>query len=163
MSHIKRTRAKSARTNVRGFTFLELILVLLIIGVAVALVAPTIGSRLKSGDIRRTAVQLRAAMELLRVGAVRRGQEEVLVVAPRDNAYWREGGGETIEVPPESGILSARGQWVRDDGEVEFRFYPDGTNSGGAVRIEQRRGGAVTAYVLWLDPLLGTATIWRDE
>ncbi|MBI3301512.1 MAG: prepilin-type N-terminal cleavage/methylation domain-containing protein, partial [Deltaproteobacteria bacterium] len=155
--------AKPACVNARGFTFLELILVLLIIGVAAALVGPAIGSRLRSGDPRRTAVQLRAAMELLRVGAVRQGEETVLIVAPHDNMYWREPGGETIKVPPEGGVLSARGRLVGEEGQVEFRFYPDGTNSGGEVRIEQRRGVAMTTYVLYLDPLLGTATIWRDE
>lgn len=156
-------RSSSMHSDVHGFTFLELILVLLIIGVAAAIVGPAIGSRLKSGDPRRTAVQLRAALELMRVGAVRQGQETVLVVAPRTNSYWRENGGGTVEVPPEAGELSARGRWVREEGEVEFRFYPDGTNSGGEVWIEQRRGGARIAYVLFLDPLLGTATIWRDE
>lgn len=150
-------------TDIRGFTFLELILVLLIVGVAMALVVPTIGSRLQQGDIRRTALQLRATMALMRVGAVRQGQEMVLVVDPNANAYWREPGSEFVSVPPDSGILSARGQWTRDEGAVEFRFYPDGTNSGGAVRIEKRQGVALSAYVLFLDPLLGTTTIQRDD
>lgn len=150
-------------TDMRGFTFLEMILVLLIISVATALVVPTIGSRLQQGDIRRTAVQLRATMALMRVGAVRQGQEMVLVVDPGANAYWREPGSESITVPPESGILSARGQWVREEGGVEFHFYPDGTNSGGAVRVEKRQGVALTAYTLFLDPLLGTATIQRND
>jgi general secretion pathway protein H len=158
-----RTQMKPARTLVRGFTLLELILVLLIISVALAVVGPAIGSRLKSGDIRRTAVQLRATMELMRVWAVRRGEEEVLIVAPRTNSYWNARGGETVELPPESGELSARGQWVHEEGQVEFHFYPDGTNSGGEVQIEKRQGVAVTAYVVHLDSLLGTATIWRDE
>lgn len=136
---------------------------LLIISVALAVVGPTIGSRLKSGDARRTAVQLRATMGLMRVWAVRRGEEEVLIVAPRTNSYWNARSGETVELPPESGELSARGQWVHEEGQTEFHFYPDGTNSGGEVQIEKRQGVAVTTYVVHLDPLLGTATIWRDE
>ncbi|MGH7961745.1 MAG: prepilin-type N-terminal cleavage/methylation domain-containing protein [Candidatus Binatia bacterium] len=156
-------RIEVVDTDTHGFTFLELILVLLIITIASALVVPTIGSRLNRGDLRSTAVQLRATMALMRVGAVRQGQEMVLVVDPHANTYWHEPGSESVTVPPESGILSARGQWVRDEGEVEFHFYPDGTNSGGAVRIEQRQGVALTAYVLFLDPLLGTATIQRDD
>jgi hypothetical protein len=102
-------------------------------------------------------------MELMRVWAVRRGEEEVLIVAPRTNSYWNARGGETVELPPESGELSARGQWVHEEGQVEFHFYPDGTNSGGEVQIEKRQGVAVTAYVVHLDPLLGTATIRHDE
>jgi general secretion pathway protein H len=157
------TQSKPVRTNANGFTFIELILVLLIISIAFALVGPAISSRLKSGDPRRTAVQLRAAMALMRVQAVQRGQEEVLIVSPPANAYWHERSGESVEVPPDGGVLSAHGRWVRDDEKVEFHFYPDGTNSGGKVRIEDRQGMALTAYVLSLDPLLGTVTIWRDE
>jgi general secretion pathway protein H len=150
-------------SNKRGFTLLELVLVLLIVSIALGIVGPAIGSRLNSGDIRRTAVQLRAAMQLMRVRAVQSGQEEILIVAPRSNTYWNARGGQTVEIPPESGELSASGQWVHQEGQVEFHFYPDGTNSGGEVRIEKRSWGSMTAYVLWLDPLLGTATIWRDE
>src|SRR6266508_3589059 len=139
---MRQTLTRPAYAGARGFTFLELILVLLIISVAVALVGPAVGSRLKSGDPRRTSVQLRAAMELMRVEAVRQGQEAVLVVAPRTNSYWRESGGGEIEIPSESGMLSARGRFVREEGQVEFRFYPDGTNSGGEVRIEKRQGTA---------------------
>jgi len=160
---VRQTQTKSTRASACGFTLLELILVLLIISVALAVVGPAIGNRLKSGDARHTAVQLRANMELLRVWAVRRGEEEVLIVAPRTNSYWNARGGETITVPPESGELSARGQWVHEEGQVEFHFYPDGTNSGGEVQVEKRQGVAVTAYVVRLDPLLGTATIGRDE
>jgi len=157
------TPTKPASVNARGFTLLELILVLLIISIALGIVGPAIGTRLRSGDPRRTAVQLRAAMELMRVRAVQRGQEEVLIVAPRTNTYWSARGGQTVQVPLGGGELSAFGRWVHEEGQVEFHFYPDGTNSGGAVRIEKPQGGAATTYLLLLDPLLGTATIRREE
>lgn len=146
-----------------GFTLLELLLVLVILSIAMAVVGPAIGNRLKSGDPRRTIRQVRATVELLRLRAIQGGKEEVLVVAPHQNAYWSERDGRIVSLPPEGGALSARGGWLRADGEVEFRFYPDGTNSGGEVRVEQRRGVAVRAYVLSLDPLLGTTTIAQVE
>jgi general secretion pathway protein H len=146
-----------------GFTLLELILVLMIIGVAAALVGPAIGSRLLRADARRTAVQVRSTLELMRVKAIRTAQEEVLLVDPQENSYWSERGQGAVTVPPESGILSARSRWVRENGQAEFHFYPDGTNSGGAIRVEQGRGVTTSAYVVFLDPLLGIASIWRDE
>ncbi|MBI3249789.1 MAG: GspH/FimT family pseudopilin [Deltaproteobacteria bacterium] len=149
-------------TQARGFTLFELILVILIISVAAALVGPAIGSRLLQTNIRRTVLQLRSAVEVMRMHAVRSGREEVMVVDPRDNAYWREGGGEPVALSPDSALLSARSRWLRENGQAEFHFYPDGTNSGGAIRVEQGRGSA-TAYVVVLDPLLGIASIMRDE
>lgn len=156
------TQLKSLRQP-QGFTLLELILVLLIMGVAAALVGPAVGSRLLRADARRTAVQVRSVMDVMRVRAIRSAQEEVLVVDLRGNSYWREGGGAAVEVSPESGILSGRSRMVRENGQMEFHFYPDGTNSGGAIRVEQGRGVATNAYVIFLDPLLGIASIWRDE
>lgn len=138
-------------------------LVLVIMAVAAALVGPELTARFTTADPRRVIVQLRAAMELLRVRAVQNGHEEVLVVAPRANSYWHEGGREAVEVAEESGALAARGRFLRDEGEVEFRFYPDGTNSGGEVWIEKDRTSGVTVYRLALNPLLGTAIISRED
>jgi len=107
--------------------------------------------------------RMRAAMELMRVRAVETGREEILIVAPEDGRYWHADGTEEVRVPAESGALAARGRFTRETGEVEFHFYPDGTNSGGEVRIEKRRNEGGKAYRLILNPLLGTATILRDN
>jgi hypothetical protein len=102
-------------------------------------------------------------MELMRVRAIEDSKEEVLVIAPEDGRYWREGGAEEAVIPPESGELMARGRFTRETGEVEFRFYPDGTNSGGEVLIAKRRSEGGKIYRLVLNPLLGTATIRREN
>ena len=175
-AEMKRPRGASSR---QGFTFIELILVLVIVSIAFAIVAPAIGNRLNSGDPKRTALQLRSTMEMLRIRALIDGKEQLLIVDPQENQYWLESAGHTQaqdegeqdeegqdevhRVPSGGGELSARGIWVRDNGEVEFRFYPDGMNSGGDIFIEQRRGVHLIAYTVHLNPLLGTATIQYGE
>jgi general secretion pathway protein H len=151
----------SPNDRASGFTLLELLLVLVIVAIAATLVAPAIGNRFTTADPRQVIVQLRAAMELMRVRAIEDGKEEVLVVAPEDGRYWHEEG--EVSIPPESGELTALGRFTRETGEVEFHFYPDGTNSGGEVRIEKPRSEGGKAYGLMLNPLLGTATIRRDN
>ena len=150
-----------------GSSFLELILVVLIMVVAVGLVMPMVGQRLSRGDPQQTARQLRSALSLMRVYAVQRAQQQVFVVAPRSNAYRHQGGGKVVEVAPRNGLLSASGQWVSEEDEVEFRFYPDGTNSGGEIRIEQTRdgqdAGSGVVFIVALDPLLGTVSVRRQE
>jgi len=153
----------SPNNRASGFTLLELLLVLVIVAIAATLVAPAIGNRFTAADPRQVIVQLRAAMELMRVRAIEDGNEEVLVVAPEDGRYWHEGGEGEVTVPAESGELTAQGRFTRDTGEVEFHFYPDGTNSGGEVRIGKPRSEGGKAYGLILNPLLGTATIRRDN
>lgn len=159
----RRFRVLPPNAKTSGFTLLELLLVLVILAVAATLVVPAIGTRFTSADPRQVMVQLRAAMELMRVRAVEEGKEEVLVLAPEDGRFWHEGGGEEVTFPPESGALIARGRFTRETGEVEFHFYPDGTNSGGEVRIEKPRDEGGKVYGLVLNPLLGTATIRREN
>ena len=158
-----------------GFTLIELILVLVIISIAFALVAPAVGNRLGGSDPKRTAAQLRTTLELLRLRALTDGIEQRLVIDPEDNQYWQEAGRQVTvrddseeEFDPEDEQiissdediqLSAASLWVREEGQVEFRFYPDGTNSGGEIIIEQQRGANALAYIIALNPLLGTATV----
>ncbi len=173
-THPAEARRAHGASSQQGFTFLELIVVLVIVSIAYAMVAPAIGNRLSSGDPKQTALQLRSTMELLRIRALVDGKKQLLVVDPQENQYWLEsadhaqaqderGQDEVHRVPSGGGELSARGIWVRDNGEVEFRFYPDGMNSGGDVFIEQRRGVSLIAYTVHLNPLLGTATIQYGE
>ncbi len=158
-----------------GFTLIELVLVLVIISIAFAIVAPAVGNRFGRSDPKRTAAQLRTTLELLRLRALTDGIEQRLVIDPEANQYWQESGrqvaarddsegesgheDEQVTAPGEGILLSARSLWVREDGEVEFRFYPDGTNAGGEITIEQQRGADGGAYIVTLNPLLGTATV----
>lgn len=158
-----------------GFTLIELILVLVIISIAFAIVAPAVGNRFGGSDPKRTTAQLRTTLELLRLRALTDGIEQRLVIDPEDNRYWQESGrqiaarddseeesdheDEQITSSDEDIQLSATSLWVREEGEVEFRFYPDGTNSGGEITIEQQREANEVAYIIALNPLLGTATV----
>ena len=168
-------RALFPSNTEQGFTLIELILVLVIISIAFAVVAPAVGNRFGGSDPKRTAAQLRTTLELLRLRALTAGIEQRLVINPEDNQYWQESGrqvaaredGEKESDPKDEQItfadeavqLSATSLWVREEGEVEFRFYPDGTNSGGEITIEQQRGANEIAYTIALNPLLGTATV----
>ncbi len=148
-----------------GFSFLELLLVVLIMAVTVGLAMPMVSQRLNRGDLQQTAGRLRSALSLMRIYAVQRAQQQVFVVAPRSNTYWHQGSDRVVEVAPRDGLLSASGRWLGEEEEVEFRFYPDGTNSGGEIRIEQNRDGQDTGsevvFIVTLDPLLGTVSIHR--
>lgn len=162
-------------TTENGFALIELILVLVIISIAFAIVAPAVGNRFGSSDPKRTAAQLRTTLELLRLRALTDGIEQRLIIDPEDNQYWQESGrhvatrdesedesdreDEQLTFSDEDIQLSATSLWVREEGEAEFRFYPDGTNSGGEITIEQQRGANEVAYTIALNPLLGTATI----
>ncbi len=148
-----------------GFSLLELLLVVLIMAVAAGLAMPMVGQWLGRGDPEQTAWRLRSALSLMRVYAVQRAQAQVFVVDPNSNAYRHDG--KVVEVASRDGVLSAAGRWRDEDDEVEFHFYPDGTNSGGEIRIEQARdergAGSGPVFVVALDPLLGTVSIRHER
>ena len=178
LSNLGRPSGVFPSNTENGFTLIELILVLVIISIAFAIVAPAVGNRFGGSDPKRTAAQLRTTLELLRLRALTDGIEQRLVIDPEDNQYWQEAGrqvaarddseeesdheDEQVTSSDEDIQLSATSLWVREEGEIEFRFYPDGTNSGGEITIEQQRGANEVAYTIALNPLLGTATVRKE-
>jgi prepilin-type N-terminal cleavage/methylation domain-containing protein len=86
----------------RGFTLLEVIVVLLLMALATALVAPAIGSRQP-----RPRDELAALLQTARLVAVRRG--EVITVTVAASGQWRlDGDASTADGPIASGQLGAK-------------------------------------------------------
>ena len=86
----------------RGFTLLEVIIVLLLMTLATALVAPAIGSRQP-----RPRDELAALLQMARLAAVRRG--EVVTVTVAASGQWRlDGNASAADGPIASGQLGAK-------------------------------------------------------
>ena len=86
----------------RGFTLLEVIIVLLLMALATALVAPAITSRQP-----RTRDELAALLQVARMAAVRRG--EVVTVTVAASGQWRlDGDASAAAGPISSGQLGAK-------------------------------------------------------
>jgi prepilin-type N-terminal cleavage/methylation domain-containing protein len=86
----------------RGFTLLEVIIVLLLMAMATALVAPSIGSRQPS-----SRDELAALLQVARVAAVRRG--EVVTVTVAASGQWRlDGDASAADGPIATGQLGAK-------------------------------------------------------
>ena len=161
---------RSCQSKKSGFTLIELLLVLLILGIASSIVVPAIGKRLGNSTPKKTAFELRTTMSELRLLAITEGQEQTLIIDTKDNNYWRESGRMRNDnyprpdlqlVPIGGGRLSASTVYQQDKGELEFRFYPDGTNSGGQVFISEDTDSRTVVYAIHLNPLLGTTTVER--
>jgi general secretion pathway protein H len=139
----------------RGFTLLELLLVLTIIGMASILVVPNVGNL----DSRSFAVQVRQANTLLnhaRRMAVVQGQprsvhfilEERASENPASGAAsdneWRS---ERIQLR----VIDSTDQELEIDERFEVTFYPEGGSSGGSLQFELDGQQAV----IHIDPFTG--------
>jgi len=142
----------------RGFTLLELVVVLLILGLLAALVAPTISGTLDSGRLRSGAAEMRAVFTLARTLAISAGREREVIVDRTRGLYGVDGEGER-RLPEGVGILSARvGDRTAEEDTFRVRFYPDGSAEGTVVVLSAAGGGGLRVAV---DPLTGIAEAVR--
>ncbi|MBX2851256.1 MAG: prepilin-type N-terminal cleavage/methylation domain-containing protein [Phycisphaeraceae bacterium] len=80
---------RADRTS-RGFTLIELVLVILIIGLLLAVVAPSLGGLLRSQKLDAAARTLAGMLKQARVNAAGQAKPYRLVVDSEDNTCWLE-------------------------------------------------------------------------
>jgi len=135
----------------RGFTLLELLLVLFIVGLAVAVVMFS-GSRLQEKTIFNTeARKLYLTVRHARETSILERRDIVFKVDVGSKRYWMDyGDDKTSEMHsiPEKFTL---------EGE-DVIFFPKGNSSGGKIEIANGKG---QKYEVTVDPVLGTTSIKR--
>jgi general secretion pathway protein H len=137
----------------RGFTLLELIVVLLIAGWIVSLVIPSVSATLESERLRSATADVRSTFTLARTLAASSGRERAVIFSLDRGAY--EVGGKERQVPEGVMFDSIRtGGETVDHGEVRIMFFPDGSAEEAEVVLASRGGGRMRVT---LDPLTGIA------
>lgn len=132
-----------------GFTLVELLVVLSIIGLMIAIAMPTL-SRLTPGLRLNAAAQDVAS----RVKAARREAMQqnraMAVTIDLDARQVRVGSARPIQLDPRLGIslLTAVSE-LQGAGVGSIRFFPDGTSTGGRVSLRDadRRYDVVVAWL----------------
>src|SRR2546428_13391284 len=92
----------------RGFTLIEMAMVLLIIAIGSALVVPMIEGGFDSREVRRAARQIAATMHYCRGEAVAVGKPQELGIGQATNAIQTTGGRPAVRSDP-AGIQQIRG------------------------------------------------------
>lgn len=158
------------KSSVAGFTLLEMMMVLVLFGLFTALALPAFSRTLDQLALKRTIQEM--------VSVVRHAREKaILKQAPQwvgldliqDQYGLGEGyadeefpldleGGKSSGLPPQIDLKGF--EWINGGNESErawIQFYPDGSASGGAITLVNRRG--THSARLSLNPFTGQARV----
>ncbi|MBK7470954.1 MAG: prepilin-type N-terminal cleavage/methylation domain-containing protein [Betaproteobacteria bacterium] len=120
------------RTGHRGFSMLELLLVLIILVLAYSLASPLI-SNLGSGDLRSSARTVAVALKRARNVAISARHETPLTFNLEDRTITLGGEPKPFQLPPKLDLqLYTVQQELTSDKIAAIRFYPDGSSTGAA-------------------------------
>jgi general secretion pathway protein H len=120
----------------RGFSLLELVVVMVLIALVTGLGAAVLGSALPGRQLKAAAKDVAVQLRFTRARAIATGTEQVFeldVIGKR----WRAAGERAGELPDdvELRVITARGESPAHD-VAAVRFFPDGAATGGRVVLE---------------------------
>jgi general secretion pathway protein H len=150
---------RPARTFRGGFTLIEMVVVMLIIGIGSALVVPMIEGGLQAREVRRAARQIASTMHFCRNEAISQGQPQELVIDAWKNSIHTTGWGRWAVLTDRAIVERIRGGNEVEDGVVQILFFPNGSTSGAEVTIANRADRTRDRLLVRLDPLLGTVHV----
>jgi len=158
-SLVARVRARGKQGS-PGFTLLEVIVVMVIVGVVAAMVLPSMQAGSRQAAVRRSVRAFISAARQASARAVNTRKPTALVVWPDEGSFGVEGAGSRYELPDfaEFGEIVG-GREAEADDEIRFDFYPTGSSAGGSVEIEFNPSDRRQAYILIFDPLIGRVRI----
>ena len=143
-----------------GFSLLEMVLVLVVMGISMAIVVPNIGRRLQEREVRSSALSLAALARELRSRALLDGIAQQLVVSMPTNTYLVPKQRE-IHLPQDIRIASIEGGEAVERDTKRFYFFPNGSSLGGQIVIADSANAI--SYSIRMEPLTGRIEVARGS
>lgn len=144
-------KTKTSQAGNRGFTLLELVIVLFIIGLAVSVVIFSTGRLRDKTRFNEEARKISQTIKHARGIAILERKNIAFKINEDNNKYWIDYGDDKItsihSLPPKFTV----------EGKTIF-FFPKGNSSGGSLKINNGNG---QEYEIEVDPVLGTPSIKR--
>ena len=149
----------------RGYTFLELTVVLLLIGLMVGLATPRIRDTLLTDDLKGSARTIIGLVKALREEAIREQKDYALHFDFESNRFWVDSSAMTEEEQVQAREKASQlpqGVHIKDiwfrtkgkkmTGETEIRFYKKGYVPHSVIHLGSEDGREMT---IELNPFLG--------
>ncbi len=142
-------RGRGRRIGLRGFTLVELLVVMAIAALMMTAVPTLFSAALPGVELKATARRTAATLRLARESAIRRGEDTQLVVDLDAHRLVLEGY-RNLNIPARLSVqLDAASSEMIDDRHGVIRFFPDGSSTGGRIVLAQGDHGYQVG-VTWL-------------
>lgn len=127
--------APNAAPRARGFTLIEIMVVLMLIALVVTLTAVSLGQGLSGSRVRAASRDLVAALRYTRGQAIVSQSEQVLELDLEKFTYTAPKR-KPVELPKDMELrLLTAAQELTGEKAGRIRFYPDGSSTGGRVKL----------------------------
>jgi len=125
----------------RGFTLIELVVVIVLLAVVTAMAAAVVGRHLPGQQLRRASKEVAAELRYTRARAIATGTTQAFVLDTRTRE-WTSPNRRHGRIPDDIAIVAtgARSEQQGDDTAV-IRFFPEGAATGGRVVLRAQRDG----------------------
>lgn len=141
----------------RGFTLVELLVVLAIVVVVLATAPPLVANAFPGVELKSTARQLAAGLRTARERALVVQADAVFEIDVEEHWFGVSGGGDRrTAIPERLGVkLVTADQELASQTRGGIRFFPDGSSTGGRVTVSYGERG----YDIGVDWLTGRIRI----
>lgn len=134
----------------RGFTLLELVVVMAIAALLIVITPPLITAAIPGAELKAAARRTAAGLRLAREEAIRNGRDTSLILDVEARVFEVEGGFRTARLPDDVTLeLMAAESEMLSDQVGAIRFFPDGSSTGGRI-VLSRAGKGYQVGVEWL-------------
>jgi len=122
-------------TNSRGFTLIEILVVMVIIALVMGMVATSMSRSISGAEARAAARNLVASLRYTRARAVLDKSEQVFEVNTEERSYLAPGR-KQVQLPEgvDVTVTTARSEITAED-VAGIRFFPDGGSTGGHIEL----------------------------
>jgi len=129
---------RAASSGQRGFTLLEMLVVLAMVVIVLAVVPPLISAGLPSAELKGAARKLAAGLRYTRSRAVSTQEEKALVVDLEERKFTVPDRPRAVSLPEdvEIDLLTTRSDLLGER-TGRIRFFPDGSSTGGRITLEK--------------------------